>query len=245
MVKCPLHHEADINTRNLEIGETFLKWAVKGGPVAITELLLRCGANSSVLDLGMAERREQVGEEELDIYNALVKRPKCTSVIRFSPRRCVTTVHNWRRCGQDKGRTKSPEPSRTSILARRSRCQVSIVPDESGAEEFIAQRSRYIECHGVPCDGPLCKRAAATSILGTRFKCTVCEAIDFCAECTASFRNQPDAGHVMVRCLLPTEFRMIQDVDKIAKQGLLQQRGRSWSELDDLIHVVYAETQQN
>ncbi len=80
--------------------------------------------------------------------------------------------------------------------------------------------------------------------VGARYKCTVCENIDFCAACVASFHNRHDARHAMIKCLLPTSFRTIRDIDDIAKKGLLQQSGQSRAELDDLTHVIYAETQQ-
>lgn len=244
MVKCLLRHGAEVNKRNQKSGETVLKWAVECGHVAVTELLLGCGADASLLDLSTMEKLEEAGEEEFETCKALVE----TSEFAQPPNELLlkdesSQPQNRENVVEGKLGRESSETKRASIVAKRIRYQILDIPAQSGAEEVGTQSPRKVEHPDVSCDGPLCKRSAA-SILGARFKCTVCENVDFCEECVASFYNQHDTRHAMVKCLLPTTFRVIRDIDKIAKEKLLQNCGRSWSELDDLTHVIYAETQQ-
>ena len=245
MVKSLLRHGADVNKLNAKTGETVLQWAVVCGHVAVTELLLRCGADASLVDLSLAERREDAGEEGFETCKVLVE---TSETVEAPDALQLEDDSSQPTTGEDAVEsttsTKSTERSRASILAKKIRYQVLDIADQSGAEEMIALHSSQVEHHGVSCDGPLCKRSA-TSILGTRYKCTLCENVDFCTECVASFHNRHDARHAMVKCVLPTDFRVIRDIDVMAKEGLLRDCGPPWSKLDDLTHVVHAETQQD
>ena len=244
LVKCLLRHGADVNKRNEKTGETVLKWAVKCGHEAVTELLLGCGADASLLDLSTMKKLEQTGEEEFETCKALVE--TCEYV--QSPHELLlrdesSQPENRKEAVEGNVSRDSAGTHYASMVAKRIRCRVLDIPAQSSAEEVGMQSSRAVEHHDVSCDGPLCKRSA-TSILGIRFKCTECENVDFCAECIASFYNQHDARHAMIKCLLPTTFRTIRDIDNRVKEEILQNTGNSGSELDDLTYIIYAETQQ-
>lgn len=59
--------------------------------------------------------------------------------------------------------------------------------------------------HGIFCDGPLCKdgNGVQTYIRGDRYKCAVCDDLDFCASCEASPANQHNKTHPLIKFRTP------------------------------------------
>lgn len=90
-----------------------------------------------------------------------------------------------------------------------------------------------VEHNGVMCDGPLCKDKYE-NIQGIRFKCSWCENVDFCSACIASFHNNHDATHAFIRCLLPTQFHIIKEIDSDSKQLYLESCGDPLLTIDDV-----------
>jgi next-to-BRCA1 protein 1 len=57
---------------------------------------------------------------------------------------------------------------------------------------------------GICCDGPVCKdKNPATYIRGIRFKCTICEDVDFCAGCEANPKNSHNKTHPVIKFKTP------------------------------------------
>lgn len=57
---------------------------------------------------------------------------------------------------------------------------------------------------GICCDGPVCKdNNPATYIRGVRYKCTICEDVDFCASCEASPKNKHNKTHPVIKFKTP------------------------------------------
>ncbi|KAJ4416022.1 hypothetical protein N0V85_002461 [Neurospora sp. IMI 360204] len=58
---------------------------------------------------------------------------------------------------------------------------------------------------GVCCDGPLCNnnRPGYTYIVGDRYKCAVCDDVDFCAKCEASPANTHNKTHPLIKFKTP------------------------------------------
>lgn len=58
---------------------------------------------------------------------------------------------------------------------------------------------------GICCDGPLCNSSAAwpSYIQGVRYKCAVCNDLDFCANCEASPANDHNKTHPLIKFKTP------------------------------------------
>ncbi|KAK3493831.1 hypothetical protein B0T13DRAFT_402672 [Neurospora crassa] len=58
---------------------------------------------------------------------------------------------------------------------------------------------------GVCCDGPLCNnnRSGYTYIVGDRYKCAVCDDVDFCSKCEASPANTHNKTHPLIKFKTP------------------------------------------
>lgn len=148
------------------------------GHVAVTELLLRCGADACLLDLSLVERREEAGEEEFETCKALVETSETVEAhdaLQLEDESSPPTTEEGSR-EHDRHRIYRDKPCQHP--REKIRYQVLDIADQSGAEEMMALHSSQVTHHGVPCDGPLCNRSA-TSILGTRYKCTICDNVDF------------------------------------------------------------------
>lgn len=52
---------------------------------------------------------------------------------------------------------------------------------------------------GIYCDGPLCSKNEATYITGVRYKCSICDDTDFCANCEAHPSNTHNQTHPMIK----------------------------------------------
>lgn len=65
---------------------------------------------------------------------------------------------------------------------------------------------------GICCDGPLCALAKAAYpryIRGTRYKCAVCDDVDFCAGCEASPENKHNKTHPMIKFKTPVRHASV------------------------------------
>ncbi|KAJ5632984.1 hypothetical protein N7490_009323 [Penicillium lividum] len=71
--------------------------------------------------------------------------------------------------------------------------------------EALAEQQPLPEVHfGIFCDGPLCKDKPAQSyIKGIRYKCAVCDDIDFCANCEALPTHTHNRTHPLVKFKTP------------------------------------------
>jgi len=57
------------------------------------------------------------------------------------------------------------------------------------------------------CDGPLCAgKPGQQSIVGDRYKCSVCPDTDFCGNCEAHPLNEHDASHPLIKLRTPDKF---------------------------------------
>lgn len=57
---------------------------------------------------------------------------------------------------------------------------------------------------GICCDGPVCKdKNPATYIRGIRYKCTICEDVDFCASCEVNPKNKHNKTHPVIKFKTP------------------------------------------
>lgn len=57
---------------------------------------------------------------------------------------------------------------------------------------------------GIFCDGPLCKgKDSQQYIIGTRYKCAMCNDKDFCGNCEASPRNHHNRSHPLIKIKIP------------------------------------------
>lgn len=72
-------------------------------------------------------------------------------------------------------------------------------------EALAEQQSHDWEIHyGIFCDGPLCKDKPAQSYInGIRYKCAVCDDIDFCANCEALPTHTHNRTHPLVKFRTP------------------------------------------
>lgn len=117
------------------------------------------------------------------------------------------------------------------------------IPGQSGAESIVAHLGDPVEHTGVTCDGPLCAESQSY-IKGLRYKCTVCDDVDFCSECIATFNNNHNATHAMVKCILPTTFTIHRNINNDSKKALLSSCKDAVIP-DDLTHVVLADTKDS
>ncbi|KAJ5469487.1 hypothetical protein N7539_009105 [Penicillium diatomitis] len=67
--------------------------------------------------------------------------------------------------------------------------------------ESLGDQPQETEVHfGVYCDGPLCNNKPGQNyIVGVRYKCAVCDDLDFCASCEAHPTNQHNVTHPLVK----------------------------------------------
>ncbi len=69
--------------------------------------------------------------------------------------------------------------------------------------------------YGVHCDGPLCAgKSAQTSIVGDRYKCTICHDTDFCASCEALPTNVHDRTHPLIKLKTPVRDLSIATINE-------------------------------
>ncbi|CCC10827.1 hypothetical protein SMAC4_07844 [Sordaria macrospora] len=71
---------------------------------------------------------------------------------------------------------------------------------------YICHVPRALTHVGVCCDGPLCNnnnRPGYTYIVGDRYKCAVCDDVDFCAKCEASPANTHNKTHPLIKFKTP------------------------------------------
>lgn len=68
--------------------------------------------------------------------------------------------------------------------------------------DVATSRNRHI---GIFCDGPLCKDTPAGHqyIQGIRYKCAICDDMDFCANCEAAPRNKHNRTHPLIKFKTP------------------------------------------
>lgn len=200
-------------------------------------------SNSTNQDVCISENKDtmvQLVKESPDLPESLrqdLSPPLCKGKSRAvdSDQETSNTTTPEESFSRDKGKGKSVE--------HRIKFDIYNIPDQYAAEGIVADLEDQPEHTGVTCDGPLCRESQAY-IKGHRYKCTVCENIDFCSECIASGNNYHNARHAMVKCILPTTFRIFRKIDDNSKRALLSGFGDASLKLDDLMHVVHAETKR-
>ncbi|KAH8820931.1 putative next to BRCA1 gene 1 protein [Xylogone sp. PMI_703] len=74
--------------------------------------------------------------------------------------------------------------------------------DSVSLTRAFASKARH---HGIYCDGPLCKNTTGLQsyIKGDRYKCAVCDDLDFCANCEASPANEHNKTHPLIKFKTP------------------------------------------
>lgn len=82
--------------------------------------------------------------------------------------------------------------------------------------EAIGEQPRESEVHfGIFCDGLLCKDKPAQSyITGVRYKCAVCDDVDFCASCEAHPNHQHNRTHPLVKFKTPVRSVTISAINE-------------------------------
>lgn len=76
--------------------------------------------------------------------------------------------------------------------------------------------------YGIFCDGPLCKNTPAQSyIRGIRYKCAVCDDVDFCANCEALPTNDHNRTHPLVKFKTPVRAVNVTTVNDDGHNGLI------------------------
>lgn len=130
-----------------------------------------------------------------------------------------------------------------TIDASQMRFKLIDIGPHKEFERLISSLSYAVEHSGVTCDGEQCKSTSGP-IRGTRYKCAVCEDIDFCSRCVVSFFNKHSAHHAMIRVLLPAELYRILEIDQGTQKQLLERYNDSDVTLDDFSHAIYAATDQ-
>ena len=159
---------------------------------------------------------------------------KGKSIAVDSDQESVKTIGQEEPLFRAKGKDKSDE--------YRIKFDLYNIPDQSAVECIVADLEDQPEHTGIKCDGPLCVESQAY-IKGHRYKCTICDNIDFCSECAANFFNNHNATHSMVKCILPTKVVIIRKIDDKSKKVLLSGCGDATLTIDDIMHVVHAETE--
>ncbi|KAK8175957.1 hypothetical protein IWX90DRAFT_379354 [Phyllosticta citrichinensis] len=70
-------------------------------------------------------------------------------------------------------------------------------------EPLPEPRTFAVRHFGIYCDGPLCKNKDQTYIEGVRYKCAVCDDLDFCASCEAAPGNRHNRTHPLIKFKTP------------------------------------------
>ncbi|KAK7550895.1 hypothetical protein IWX50DRAFT_670688 [Phyllosticta citricarpa] len=70
-------------------------------------------------------------------------------------------------------------------------------------EPLPEPRTYAVRHFGIYCDGPLCKNKDQTYIEGVRYKCAVCDDLDFCAGCEAAPGNRHNRTHPLIKFKTP------------------------------------------
>ncbi|KAK8219007.1 hypothetical protein IWZ01DRAFT_172043 [Phyllosticta capitalensis] len=70
-------------------------------------------------------------------------------------------------------------------------------------EPLPEPRTHAIRHFGIYCDGPLCKKREQAYIEGVRYKCAVCDDLDFCASCEAAPENRHNRTHPLIKFKTP------------------------------------------
>ena len=204
VVKILLRHGAQINKRSENTDEVVLHWAVKCGHISITELLLANKADTSLIDLNEVQKQQSANEEEFGTCKILIETASGSdSIPELPPPEELSPSESECKLPVD---TPEPEKKETDVHDF-VRYQVLDIPGQSAAENAISQLVSSVKHNGVMCDGPLCKDKPV-NIQGIRFKCALCENVDFCSLSIASFHNNHDdhdATHAFIHSMLATD----------------------------------------
>ncbi|KAJ5767962.1 Zinc finger ZZ-type [Penicillium manginii] len=89
-------------------------------------------------------------------------------------------------------------------------------------EAIADQLAHEMDIHyGIFCDGPLCKNKPAQSyIKGIRYKCAVCDDVDFCANCEAFPTNAHNHTHPLVKFRTPIRSVTVNTVTEDLPTGI-------------------------
>ncbi|KAJ5692117.1 Zinc finger ZZ-type [Penicillium macrosclerotiorum] len=87
--------------------------------------------------------------------------------------------------------------------------------------EAIEEQVPEFEIHyGIFCDGPLCKDKPAQSyIKRVRYKCAVCDDVDFCANCEAHPLNDHNRTHPLIKFKTPVRSVTVNTVNEDEGRG--------------------------
>ena len=258
---------ADVDACDVD-GETPLQWAVQRGLLDMTTTLLRHGAHinnnkqneetaEAVLQSAMRHRYAPF-KDLLLAGNVDINRLRSHSSNYESVLGTRKMLANIASCDNDVPEpsprtdlplspiptgselelpTGSPKVDNTLNAAHgRIRYNVLDISGHAGAENLITESVGGFK-HGVLCDGPLCKDSSE-EIIGVRFKCTVCDNVDFCSACIVNFFNNHSAHHSMIRCFLPTQFHATEEIEDEIKPLILE--NDSAIKIENISRIIYA-----
>ncbi|KAJ5162409.1 hypothetical protein N7492_007801 [Penicillium capsulatum] len=84
------------------------------------------------------------------------------------------------------------------------------------------QLHQYQVHYGIFCDGPLCKNKPAQSyISGVRYKCAICDDVDFCANCEAHPSLSHNHTHPLVKFKTPVRTVTVSTVSNDGSSGAM------------------------
>ena len=130
----------------------------------------------------------------------------------------------------DKGKSKSDD--------YRIRFDI-LEPTDQRNLDVLVNGLDQIEHLGIFCDGPRCSKNDVC-IKGTRYKCALCNNVDFCSVCIRDFANQHNGRHKMIRCKVPTICKVIKEFDDESRKALISNDPTAHE--TDLLHAVVTET---
>lgn len=85
------------------------------------------------------------------------------------------------------------------------------VPVYADITPSAAEKSRH---RGIFCDGPLCiGKPPNTYIRGIRYKCAICQDLDFCEDCESSPKNDHNKTHPLVKFRTPVQNASIETIE--------------------------------
>ena len=189
-----------------------------------------------LVDLDEVQKERSTDEEEFETCKILIETASCSgSIPELPPQEEWSPSESECKLPIDVGKPEKKETDVHDFV----RYQVLDIPGQSAAENAVSQLVSSVKHNGVMCDGPLCKDKPDI-IQGVRFKCAWCKNVDCCSACIVSFHNNYDATHAFIRCLLPTQFHIIKEIDSDSKKLYLESCGDPPITIDDLSHIVYA-----
>lgn len=128
----------------------------------------------------------------------------CDKRIVGTRHKCLTCP-DWDFCGECHGKASVDHPGHRFVPIY----------------DTLGNQPRVYQVHyGIFCDGPLCKDKPAQSyISGVRYKCAVCDDVDFCANCEAHPTLSHNHTHPLVKFKSPVRAVTVSTVSNDGSSG--------------------------